>query len=108
MDGYKQINAMKKKILSKLNVDSKSLTQYKYINELHELTTGGYIRWVNVNDITKLMNGGFVVRVDIEDHGTLIVCKNWKNMFFSLYMDECIIFQRITPEEHILYKANDL
>jgi hypothetical protein len=29
-------------------------------------------------------------------------------MFFNLYMDECIIFQKITPEEHILYMANDI
>jgi len=108
MDGYKKINAMKRKVLSKLNVNAKALTRYRYIDELHELTIGGYIRWVNVNDLSKLMNGGFIVRIDIEDHGTLITCKNWKNIFFSLYMDECIIFQQITPDEHILFTANDL
>jgi hypothetical protein len=111
MDGYKQLNAMKKKVIGKLKIDAKatkSLKHYKYVNELHELTTGRYIRWVNVNDLSKLMNGGFVVNVDIEDYGTLITCKNWKNMFFRLYMDECIIFQRITPEEHIILMANDI
>ena len=108
MYGYKQIRAMKKKVLSKLQIDAKALTHYRYVNELHELTTGGYIRWVNANDVSKLMNGGIVVRVDIEDHGTLITCKNWKNKFFSLYMDECILFQKITPDEHILFTANDL
>ena len=103
---YKSINAIKRKILSKLPIDASKLEEYRYVDELHELKTGGYIRWVNVNEPSKLMNGGFVVRVDIEEDGTRIICKNGKR-FFQFWMDECIIFQKISDQEHIVLIANE-
>jgi hypothetical protein len=90
-----------------LKIDKKPLAHYKYVDGLHDLKTGGYIRWVHATDLSKLMNGGFVVRVNIEDEGTLVLCKN-RGRFFNLYMDECIIFQKITPEEHLILLANDV
>lgn len=104
---YKKIIATKKKILSKLTIDATKLKEYRYVDELHELKTGGYIRWINVNDPTKLTNGGFVVRVDIEDEGTKILCKKGK-LFFQFWMDECIVFQKISDQEHIILIANDI
>ena len=102
---YKQIRAIKKQVLQKLNIDASKLKEYRYVDELHELKTGGYVRWVNAHDTSKLMNGGFVVRVDIEDDGILVVCKN-QFRFFQFYLDECFVFQKITPQEHILFMAN--
>jgi len=104
---YKKINATKKKILSKLSIDATKLKDYTYVDELHELKTGGYVRWVNANDPSKLTNGGFVVRVDIEDEGTKILCKKGSN-FFQFWMDECIVFQKISYQEHIILVANEI
>jgi hypothetical protein len=104
---YKKIIATRKKIVSKLSIDGTKLKEYRYVDELHELKTGGYVRWVNANDPTKLTNGGFVVRVDIEDEGTKILCKNGK-LFFQFWMDECIVFQKITDQEHIILIANGI
>ena len=81
---YSQIIARRKKVLQKLEIDGKKLKEYRYVDELNELKTGGYVRWVNANDLTKLMNGGFVVRVDIEKEGILIICKN-NFRFYSLH-----------------------
>ena len=107
MYGYKEIRKRKQRILTKLSIDSTLLDHYRYVDELHELNLGAFIRWVNADQLDKLMNGAFVVRIDIEDDGTRILCKNGKR-FLTLYMDECILFQKITPEENILFLANDL
>lgn len=99
---------LKEKVISKLQIDGSKLKDYKYINELHELTTGAYIRWVNMSNISKLTNGGFVVRVEIEDDGIKIICKNNTNAIFQLWMDECIIFQKLTIDEQIIKRAMEL
>jgi len=103
---YKQIRARKKQVLQKLNVDATKLKEYRYVDELHELKTGGYVRWVRAENPSKLMNGGFVVRVEIEDEGILVVCKK-DFRFFQFYLDECFVFQKITPQEHVLFLANE-
>ena len=102
---YRQIIARRKTVLQKLNIDSKRLKDYRYVDELHELKTGGFVRWVNATDLTKLMNGGFVVRVDLEE-GINVLCKN-NFRFFQFLFDECFVFQKISEQEHILFLAND-
>lgn len=104
---YSKINRIKKKVLEKINIDPAKVKEYRYVDELHELKTGGYVRWVNVADTSKLMAGGFVVRVDIEEEGTRIVCKN-RGKIFQFWMDECIVFQKISDQEHIILLANAL
>ncbi len=103
---YAQIIARKKKILQKLKIDGKKLKEYRYVDELNELKTGGFVRWVNANDLTKLTHGGFVVRVDIEEEGINILCKNYYR-FFQFWFDECFVFQKISEQEHILFLANE-
>ncbi len=103
---YSKINTLKKKILSKTEVDPKKLKSYRYVDELHELKMGGYVRWINVNDLATLTNGGFVVQIDIEDEGTRILCKN-RGRLFQFWMDECIVFQKITAQEHVIFIANE-
>jgi hypothetical protein len=103
---YRKINGLKHKILSKTTVDPKKLKEYRYVDELHELKIGGYVRWINVENLGKLMNGGFVVQIDIEDEGTRILCKN-RGRLFQFWMDECIVFQKISEQEHIILLANE-
>lgn len=103
---YAKIISLKNKILSKTSVDKSRLKGYRYVDELHELKIGGYVRWINVEHLDKLMAGGFVVRIDIEDDGTRILCKN-RGRLFQFWMDECIVFQKITPQEHIIFIANE-
>ena len=103
---YPKIRAIKKKVLRKLQVDAEKLKEYRYVDELHELKLGGYVRWVNATDTSKLMNGGFVVRVDIEDDGILILCKN-RHHIFQFWFDDCFVFQKISEQERVLFLANE-
>lgn len=107
METFHTMHEMKHKILKKLKVDESKLKEYRYIDELHQLTTGAFIRWINLNNPSKLMNGGFVVRVDIEEEGTRVVCKN-RGKFFQCWMDECVIFQKLTEQERIVSMASTL
>jgi hypothetical protein len=105
----KKIEDRKYSILSGLKLLSlrKKLKEYRHVDELHEFQTGRFIRWINLSNQT-FANGGFIVRVDIEKEGAVITCKNTRNQFFTLKVDECVVFQKITQQEHVLLSALDL
>tara|TARA_B100000886_G_scaffold333044_1_gene286483 strand:- start:2748 stop:3185 length:438 start_codon:yes stop_codon:yes gene_type:complete len=106
-----KIMAQKNDILQKLRFDKdqlkeyhKKLKQYRYINDVDDLTYGNYIRWINIKDPEKikLTNGAIVCEITVCDNGTHILCKNSFNRMFRLIMDECVIFQKLNYEEMIL------
>jgi hypothetical protein len=103
---YEKIEARKHTILSELKLLSlrKKLKEYRHVDELQEFQIGRFIRWINLSNQT-FSNGGFIVRINIEQHGTNITCKNAFNKFFILKIDECIIFQKLTNQEHIILTA---
>ena len=103
---YAKINARKHQLLSELKLLSmqKKLREYRHVDELPELRMGCFIRWFNLST-QVFSNGGFIVRIDIEANGTIITCKNQFNKFFTIKLDECIVFQKITQQEHVLLSA---
>jgi hypothetical protein len=103
---YKKIEDRKHSILSELKLLSlrKKLKEYRHVDELQEFQMGRFIRWINLSTKT-FVNGGFIVRIDIQEKGTVITCKNPFNVFYTLRVDECIIFQKITQQEHVLLAA---
>ena len=104
-------NILKKLYLSRENIKNfhKKLENYRFIDECHELKYGTYIRYIKLNDPTniKLFNGGIVCDISIINDGILIKCKNNMNRFFSIKMNECLIFQKITEEERLLLVVLD-
>jgi hypothetical protein len=103
---FDKINERKHNILAELKLLSlkKKLKHYRHVDELQEFRIGSYIRWINLSK-RIFTNGGNIVRVDIEENGIIITCKNTLNQFFKLKLDECIVFQKITNQEHILLTA---
>jgi len=103
---YKKIEDRKHSILSELKLLSlkKKIKEYRHVDELQEFQLGRFIRWINLSTKT-FVNGGFIVRIDIQEKGTVITCKNPFNAFYTLKVDECIIFQKITQQEHVLIAA---
>ena len=103
---YKKIEDRKRSILSEMKLLSlqSNLKEYRHVDELNEFQIGRFIRWINLSTQT-FTNGGFIVRIDIEKNGAIITCKNTFNAFFTVKVDECIIFQKITQQEHILLAA---
>lgn len=87
-------------ILEKLN-------GYVYIDEIHEVRSGTYIRWLNVSDdddIT-LAKGGIFCDVRFSDYGTVLRCKTFRNQYYEVKMDNVILFRKLTPQERVLMCA---
>lgn len=107
---FDKIQNMKHNILSELELPEdkyisimKSLTEYKYIDEIPDLDYGRYIRWISLKNPSniKLTNGGTLCDIKVNEQVSLL-CKNRTNRFFQIKMDECIIFQKLTEQEKII------
>lgn len=83
------------------------LDGYVYIDEIHEVRSGTYIRWLNVedNDNVVLEKGGIFCDVRFSDYGTVLRCKTFRNRYYEVKMDNIILFRKLTPQERVLLCA---
>jgi hypothetical protein len=111
-----KIKELKNNVLQKLYLDRnellhyhKVLKDYRYVDEIDEIKIGGYIRWFNLKKMEnlKLTNGGFIIDMTHSGSDVQIICKNGRNRVFSLKLQECILFQKISSQENILIKIID-
>jgi hypothetical protein len=111
-----KINEINYNILSELNLEPnylqsylKKLNGYKYIDEINELTTGAFIKWIpiiNANNF-PLHFSGIICEIKISDEGVFIVCKNFMHRYFTFKMEECLIFQKLNQQELVILKILD-
>ena len=101
---YAKIDKIKRSIL-KDPVMLDKLKDYRHVDELHEFRLGCFIRYIHTDNLSKLMNGGFLVQVDLTESGTILRCKS--KYLFSIRLDDCIIFQKLTDQEHVLLTVID-
>ncbi len=81
----------------------KKLGGYKQINNVFELQRGRNIKWLREN--AKLTNGAILVDIKFLDSGTHILCKNPTGRMFQVKYDDCVIFQKMTPDEILIAYA---
>jgi hypothetical protein len=111
----KQIAQMNKQIVCSIPRISASasishikiLKGYRYVDEISDLKTNVYIKWIRIDSPNKLTKGAISCSVKITNEGMLVMCKNYFGRFFYLNMEECIIFQKITNEENVILSAMD-
>jgi len=111
-----KINTIKNNMLQKLGLDRetlksihKKLKNYRYCSDMNDTQYGYYIRWIslkNPNNI-KLTNGGIIIDIDIINDCVQLRIKNKMNMIFQIKLDECCIFQKITPQERVILGVLD-
>lgn len=81
------------------------LDGYRYVDEIHELFRGKYIRWIRIHKQNKnpiLTNGGMVMDIKFLEEGIQVLCRNGANRFIQYKFDECLTFQKLTDEEWML------
>ena len=79
------------------------LDGYRYVDEIHELFRGKFIRWIRISNKTPtLTNGAIVMEIKFLDDGIQVLCRNGMNRFIQFKWDECIVFQKLTDEEWML------
>ena len=112
---FDKIEKKKSEILEEINLFKKDikhllkkLEDYRYVDEMHELQYGRYIRWINLNNpnCLKLTTGGILCEIKIEDN-IILVLKNNLNHFFQINMEECLLFQKLTDQEKVVLYALD-
>jgi len=112
----KKIKEMNLKILKELLLPRetildymKQLNEYIYIDEVNQLKTGAFIRWIPIKnpDELPLKKCALVCDIKITDTGVVIVMKNFMRSFFQIKMDECLIFQKLTEQQKVLLAALD-
>ena len=107
---YKSIHHKKQLILKELfKTPTELLTklkEYRHVDELTEIRLGCHIRWISANTL-KLTNGGIIIKIDLTESGTNIIVKN-KGFIFTIKLDDNFVFQKITPQEHIILSVIDV
>lgn len=110
------------------------LVGYRHVDELDQLHIGKYVRWIrkrsqvseaglhglanNTSDsgivqndtcfVHTLTTGGILVDIKFEKTGTQMLTKNNNHRFTSCKFDECIVFQKLSPDEQMLLGCYEL
>ena len=89
----------------------RKLNDYKYVDEMDDLKYGTYIRWIKLNDPDdlNLTKGAIFSDIKITEQGVNLICKNFgdSSKRFTIKMDECLIFRKLTNQEMVLLSALD-
>jgi hypothetical protein len=85
----------------------KSLKGYRYVDEISDLKSNVYIKWIRYDSTNILTKGAISCSVKITNDGMLIMCRNFYGKFFYVNMEECAVFQKITDEENVILSAMD-
>ena len=113
-----KIKEMNLKVINELGLPKdeaisimRKLNDYKYIDEMDDLKYGTYIRWIKLNDPDdlNLTKGAIFSDIKITDQGVNLLCKNFggSSKQFTIKMDECLIFRKLTNQEMVLLSALD-
>ena len=96
-------------VYNEIELYLEKLEMYRYVDEIDEINMGSYIRWFNIKDPKniKLTNGGFIIDIKYQNDNIILVCKNYINKIFSLKIEECIIFQKLTKQEELIMEILD-
>jgi hypothetical protein len=111
-----KIKTIKNNMLQKLQIGGgelknlhKKLKGYRYCSDMNDVQYGYYIRWIPLKnpDNIKLTNGGIIIDIDIINDCVQLRIKNNMNRIFQIKLDECYIFQKITPQEKVILGVLD-
>jgi hypothetical protein len=85
------------------------LQNYKYIDNLSNLHSGAYIRWISLKnpDELYLTNGALLCDIKFDNEGVCLICKGFRNRHFQVRFDDCMIFQKLSDQEQVLLSALD-
>jgi hypothetical protein len=112
----KKILELNYNIIKELHLDKpttlnylKKIRGYRYVDEIHDLKHGSFIRWIPIIDpnYLPLHYCGMICDIKITDNGVIITCKNFMHRHYTFKMDETLIFQKLTTQETVIIQALD-
>jgi len=78
------------------------LAGYRYVDEIHCLHRGKYVRWISLNEPTMLSPGGIVAEIKFINSGIHVVCRLYNGKYIQYAFDDCITFQKLNQEEQTI------
>lgn len=112
---WKIINSQTRAILKQLPfLDTKTRRefyeklkdQYRYVDEIHELERGKYVRWIRPDG--KLTNGSNIANITTGVDGAVILCKNAIGQYTKFVFNNNTTFQKLTDAEKIILEVKDI
>ena len=109
-----EISKHKNDILQKLGLKkddlkrfNSKLKDYRYVDDIKDLAYGSNIRWINLKKIddVKITNGSVLCDIKILDKGVALCLKTFTNNHLTIYLNENLVFQKISTQEQIILKA---
>jgi hypothetical protein len=118
----------KKKVLSQFQLSRKKilelltqLKQYRYVEDLNDLRTGAYLRWVYIGDEENdnelfdddnedfhLNKGAIFCRTTVQPDGLYVICKTYQGKFFQFPMNgDYLFFQKLSAQEQTILNTID-
>jgi len=87
----------------------KVLKNYRFVDELDELSLGHHIRWFNLTKLNnmKLYNGAILTNIEYINNQVYLLCKSYKNNIFTIKMDKIILFQKFYDQELLMIRILD-
>jgi len=83
------------------------LAGYRFVDELHLLHKGKYVRWIRHDAPEKIMKGAVVVDIQFGDFGANILCRLMTGEFLRYRFDKCNTYQKLTEEEQLLLMLSE-
>jgi hypothetical protein len=83
------------------------LVGYRFVDELHLLHKGKYVRWIRHDIPDKLMKGAVVVDIQFGDFGANVLCRLMTGDFLRYRFDKCNTYQKLTDEEQLLLMLSE-
>lgn len=97
------------------------LKNYRYVEDLNDLRTGSYLRWVYIGDSENdnelfddddedfhLNKGAVFCKTTIKTDGLYIVCKTYQGRFFQFPMSgDYVFFQKLSVQEQTILNTID-
>jgi len=84
------------------------LVGYRFVDELHLLHKGKYVRWIRHDEPDKIMKGGILVDIQFGDFGANILCRSVNGMFLRYRFDKCNTYQKMTEDEQLYLMVNQI
>ena len=78
------------------------LLGYRFVDELHLLHRGKYVRWIRHDSPEKLMKGAVVVDIQFGDFGANVLCRLMTGDFLKYRFDKCNTYQKLTDNEQLI------
>lgn len=78
------------------------LAGYRFVDELHLLHKGKYVRWIRHDAPEKIMKGAVVTDIQFGDFGANVLCRLMTGEFLRYRFDKCNTYQKLTEEEQLL------